>query len=117
MDESSAARSLEAETAASSTEGSGSALGASGTPPTYVVYGSRMAFEGRQPGGATQSAGLRRIRELGLKLDGSPIEPLLQNLYKELDAAGIGLKPPFFIADEWGCPDGVPAIGVPFYLV
>jgi hypothetical protein len=77
-----------------------------------------MSFEERraEPTPA-QSTAQRRIRELGLKIEGSPIEPLIQNLYKELAEAGVALAPPCFLADEWGCPDGVPAIGIPFYLV
>ncbi len=74
-----------------------------------------MSFEKRRQ--ETVPEGVRRIRELGLRIEGSPVEPLVQQLYTELDGAGISLKPPCFVADEWGCPDGVPAIGVPFYLV
>jgi hypothetical protein len=88
-------------------------------PTPFVVYGSRMPFEARPAAvaPAAPSAGMRRIRELGLKIEGSPIEPLVTNLYRELADAGVTLRPPVFIADEWGCPDGVPAIGIPFYLV
>jgi hypothetical protein len=58
----------------------------------------------------------RRICELGLKIEGTRLEPLVQRLYAELDAAGIDFKPKVYLADEWGCPDGVPIIGLPFYL-
>jgi len=58
-----------------------------------------------------------RVDELGLKIAGTRLEPLVAQLYRELEAAGIDLKPPVFLSDEWGCPEGVPAIGVPFYLV
>jgi hypothetical protein len=58
-----------------------------------------------------------RVDELGLKVQGTRLEPLVQQLYDELEQAGIDLKPPVFLSDEWGCPEGVPAIGVPFYLV
>lgn len=77
-----------------------------------------MAFEERRPESQNPaSPGARRIKELGLKIEGSPIEPFVLNMYQELAAAGVALRPPCFVADEWGCPDGVPAIGVPFYLV
>jgi hypothetical protein len=37
-------------------------------------------------------------------------------LYEELDARGIAFRPPLYLSDQWGCPDGTPLIGVPFYL-
>jgi hypothetical protein len=57
-----------------------------------------------------------KISELGLKIEGSRLEPLVAELYRELEAAGIELRPRVYLSDEWGCPDGVPLIGVPFYL-
>jgi Putative zinc-binding metallo-peptidase len=57
-----------------------------------------------------------RISDLGLHVEGSEIEPLVQRLYEELDRAGLKFKPPIYLTDEWGCPEGVPIIGVPFYL-
>jgi hypothetical protein len=58
-----------------------------------------------------------RVDELGLKIEGTRLEPLVSKLHAELAAAGIELEPAVFLSDEWGCPEGVPAIGVPFYLV
>ena len=57
-----------------------------------------------------------RISDLGLRIEGTPLQPLVERFYAELDAAGIRWKPPVYLADEWACPDGVPLIGVPFYL-
>jgi len=57
-----------------------------------------------------------RVDELGLTVEGTRLEPLVRQLHVELDAAGIALKPRVFLSDEWGCPEGIPAIGVPFYL-
>ncbi|HSP33982.1 MAG TPA: hypothetical protein VLU46_06685 [Thermoanaerobaculia bacterium] len=57
-----------------------------------------------------------RISELNLRIEGSELEPLIQQLYDELGAAGLQFKPPIYLTDEWGCPEGVPIIGVPFYL-
>lgn len=58
-----------------------------------------------------------RIRELGLKIDGSPVEPFVRRLYEELESAGIRhFRPPCYLTDEWGCPSGEPVIGIPFYL-
>jgi hypothetical protein len=57
-----------------------------------------------------------RISELGLRIEGTELEPLVEQLYRELDACGITFKPPVYLTDEWGCPEGIPVIGVPFYL-
>ena len=59
----------------------------------------------------------RRISELGLTIRGSRVERLVAELYKELEAKSIAFKPTVYLSDEWGCPDGTPLIGVPFYLV
>ena len=57
------------------------------------------------------------IRELGLKLEGSPLERFVQTLYRELDAKGLKkFRPLCYLSDEWGCPSGEPVIGIPFYL-
>jgi hypothetical protein len=58
----------------------------------------------------------RRISELGLAIGGSRVERLVARLYDELAAHGIAFRPPVYLSDQWGCPDGTPLIGVPFYL-
>ncbi|MDF2766746.1 MAG: hypothetical protein K0S81_3741, partial [Rhodospirillales bacterium] len=58
----------------------------------------------------------RKIDELGLAIEGTRLEPIIQQLYEELERAGISLKPPVYLSDEWGCPEGIPVIGIPFYL-
>jgi len=57
-----------------------------------------------------------RISDLDLRIEGSELEPLSRRLYDELDRVGLQFKPPIYLTDEWGCPEGVPIIGVPFYL-
>jgi len=57
-----------------------------------------------------------RIRDLRLQIPGSPIEPLIQRLYDELDAKNIKFHPPCYLADEWLCPDKIPIIGIGFWL-
>jgi hypothetical protein len=59
----------------------------------------------------------RRISELGLGIRGTRIERLVQQLHEELEQKGIAFRPPVYLSDQWGCPDGTPLIGVPFYLV
>jgi len=59
----------------------------------------------------------RPIRELGLKLEGSPVERFVEQLYRELEAKRlVKFRPPCYLTDEWGCPSGEPIIGIPFYL-
>lgn len=57
-----------------------------------------------------------KISSLDLKIEGSAIEPLIGRLYRELAQKGLAYRPPCFLADEWFCPVGIPAIGIPFYL-
>src|SRR6059058_5340869 len=59
----------------------------------------------------------RRISKLGLRLEGTALEPLIRQLYDELTARGLGFHPPCHIGDEWFVPIGIPAIFVPFFLV
>lgn len=59
----------------------------------------------------------RKISDLGLTIRGSRVERLVLQLYAELAARSIAFRPPVYLSDQWGCPDGTPLIGVPFYLV
>jgi hypothetical protein len=45
------------------------------------------------------------------------VERLVDELYRELAEHSISFRPPVYLSDQWGCPDGTPLIGVPFYLV
>lgn len=56
------------------------------------------------------------ISELGLSIRGSRVEQLVARLYDELAAREVAFRPLVYLSDEWGCPDGSPIIGVPFYL-
>lgn len=47
---------------------------------------------------------------------GSRVERLVARLYAELSDRNIAFRPLVYLSDEWGCPDGTPLIGVPFYL-
>jgi hypothetical protein len=57
-----------------------------------------------------------RICDLNVRIEGSPVEPFLDRLYKELSAKQLSFLPEVYLTDSWGCPDGVPVIGIPFYL-
>ena len=58
----------------------------------------------------------RQISSLGLGIRGTRVERLVARLDDELMARGIAFRPRVYLSDEWGCPDGSPIIGVPFYL-
>jgi hypothetical protein len=58
-----------------------------------------------------------RISKLGLKLEGTALEPLIKQLYDELSAKGLVFHPPCFVGDEWFVPIGLPASFIPFFLV
>jgi Putative zinc-binding metallo-peptidase len=57
-----------------------------------------------------------RLSELGVTIEGSPIEPRLAELQAELDARGLAFQPHFWLSAEWFSPDGVPGVAIPFYL-
>ncbi len=57
-----------------------------------------------------------RISDLNLTLQGSPVEPFVRRLYREMEAKGLRFKPDVYLTDGWGCPDRSPVIGIPFYL-
>jgi hypothetical protein len=42
----------------------------------------------------------RRISTLGLRLEGTALEPLIQELYAKLTAHGLAFHPPCHIGDE-----------------
>ena len=57
-----------------------------------------------------------RIKDLKLHLSGTPLERHINQLYAELGAKGLSIRPQCYLSDQWGCPSGVPVIGIPFYL-
>jgi hypothetical protein len=57
------------------------------------------------------------IRDLGLTIAGTPLEPIVAEFKEELDRAGIRrLRPRFYLSTEWGVPFDTIAIAIPFYL-
>jgi putative zinc-binding metallo-peptidase len=74
-----------------------------------------QAFEKAPPD--VQEILAKPIKELGLKLEGSPLERFVLRLYRELERKGLKkFRPLCYLTDEWGCPSGEPVIGIPFYL-
>ncbi len=57
-----------------------------------------------------------RICDLGLRIDESPLQETIEQLYGELTERGIRCRPNCWLSDEWFSPDGIPGIAIPFYL-
>ncbi|MCC6349389.1 MAG: putative zinc-binding metallopeptidase [Candidatus Eisenbacteria bacterium] len=57
-----------------------------------------------------------RFSDLGLRLEGSWAEARVHEVWAELEARGLRLKPHAWLSTEWFSPEGVPGIAIPFYL-
>src|SRR4029079_18384396 len=59
----------------------------------------------------------KKVSELGLRVEGSPVEGYVRQLYKELERRGFQkFRPVCYLTDECGVPDQQPVLGIPFYL-
>lgn len=58
----------------------------------------------------------RPIRSLGLKIEGSPLEPRIRRLYGELERVGLRFRPHVWLSTDWFSPYGSPGFAAPFYL-
>lgn len=56
------------------------------------------------------------INQLSLNTMESDLAASIKKLYQELDMVQIKFHPEVYFSDSWGCPNGVPIIGAPFYL-
>ena len=57
------------------------------------------------------------LRDLGLRIEGTPLEPVVAAFRRELEAVGLAnLNPEFYLSTEWGVPFPSAAVAVPFYL-
>jgi len=57
------------------------------------------------------------IRDFGLTIAGTALEPILTQWLQELERLGIRrLKPHFYLSTEWGVPFDTISIAIPFYL-
>jgi hypothetical protein len=57
-----------------------------------------------------------RIADLKVRIKGTDLERRIAQLYGELEARGLKLRPKCFLSDEWLSPGDQAAIGVPFFL-
>ncbi|HZU21698.1 MAG TPA: putative zinc-binding metallopeptidase [Terriglobales bacterium] len=78
--------------------------------------GAANTFVDRVPA-EVQAIMATRICDLGLKIEGSPVERYVGRLYRELERKRLAnFRPQCYLSDEWGCPSGEPTIGIPLYL-
>ncbi len=54
--------------------------------------------------------------DLGVRIQGTALVPRIRKLQAELKAKHLIYRPHCWLAEEWFSPDGVPGIGIPFYL-
>jgi hypothetical protein len=65
----------------------------------------------------TSSLDGKPIRDLGLTIAGTPLEPIVDAFRAEMAAVGLRrLRPHFYLSTEWGVPFETVSIAVPFYL-
>ena len=58
-----------------------------------------------------------RLCDLGLVMEDTWLEDCVERLREELDASGLHrFRIHTWLSDEWCSPDGIPGVGVPFYL-
>jgi len=57
-----------------------------------------------------------RLRDLGVRIEGTWIEECLAELYGELERRGIRFRPYAWLSSDWFVPDRVTGIAIPFYL-
>ena len=57
-----------------------------------------------------------RIRDLGLKIPGTRLEPIIAEFERELARLKLRVKPRFYLSTEWGVPFDTVALAIPFYL-
>ena len=57
-----------------------------------------------------------RMCDLGLSIEGTWIEPLLDRVREELARHELLFRPHFWLSDEWFSPTGIPGVAIPFYL-
>ncbi|MDP9177930.1 MAG: putative zinc-binding metallopeptidase [Gemmatimonadota bacterium] len=57
-----------------------------------------------------------RIKDLGLTIEGTWLEPRVHALHETLERRGVRLRPHIWLSEEWFSPQGVPGFAIPFYL-
>ncbi len=58
-----------------------------------------------------------KFSDLGLKIQGSRVESVVERLYKELRKKGLPFEPHVWVSEDWFSVDGIPGIAIPFFVV
>jgi len=56
------------------------------------------------------------IRDLGLTIEGTPLQPVVADFLAEVERLGLAVRPRPYLSTEWGVPFGTVAVAIPFYL-
>jgi hypothetical protein len=76
-----------------------------------------MDMNAHEAGFQERSQYARPIQDLGLKIDGTRLAPIIEEFRTELDRAGVRrVRPHFYLSTEWGVGTGTVSIAIPFYL-
>ncbi len=57
-----------------------------------------------------------RLSDLGVSIEKSELNPLVNRLFQEIEERRIGFRPHCYLSDEWFSPEGWASIALPFYL-
>lgn len=57
-----------------------------------------------------------RIKDLGLRIEGTWLEDAVAELHAELERRGVRVLPHVWLSHDWYSPDRIPGIAIPFYL-
>lgn len=57
-----------------------------------------------------------RLRDLGVSIEGSWLEPQIDQLRRELLDRALVFQPTIWLSEEWFSPLGIPGFAAPFYL-
>ncbi len=58
-----------------------------------------------------------KFSDLELKIQGSRVEPFVDQLYRELKEKKIPFEPHVWVSEDWFSVDGIPGIAIPFFVV
>jgi hypothetical protein len=57
-----------------------------------------------------------RLKDLGVRIEGTWIEECLDDLYADLERRELPFRPHAWLSTDWFVPDAIPGIAIPFYL-
>ena len=78
-----------------------------------------VATTGREPAWATwpdEKLLDLRMCDLGLRIEDSPVQEAIDQLYRELESRHISFRPYFWLSSDWFTPEGVAGVAIPFYM-